>query len=420
APNAGLSLPSVLQSVFASTASTGSVQARSASLSRVSMTGLQTNATGSGSFITALPTFRSDRSAGPGEILYLAGVEKSTTHVTNMFAQEVTGLPATVKIEFLDASGNVVSSRASDSIDAFSLLSLPDVVPAPAVSVRVTNTSGNAARIVAYALVVDATTQDAWTIVDSQSLAGASGEQIVGVVPSPVTAGTTTNTLYVLNPDTTPLEITIESRSKQVRRRAARSRESSGSEAAMTIGPRQTVALPIGFSSGYVRVTAARPFVLSGRATSTATGRSGGFGSALPVFSTSAALTAGQSRRFGGVDDAGTMAIAASTPGTYRSNLGLIESSGQPVVVRVTLRYTFGAGTRTSAQGLSNLTMSLPANGFVLLEEIGRAVIGNSRDGYGELRNMQLDVEVVSGSGRVSPFVQTIDNGSADSAIRTQ
>ena len=47
-------------------------------------------------------------------------------------------------------------------------------------------------------------------------------------------------------------------------------------------------------------------------------------------------------------------------------------------------------------------------------------MIGSSRDGYGDLRNMQLNVDVISGAGRISPFVQTIDNGSGDSGIRTQ
>jgi len=420
APNAGLALLSVVQSVFASTAPTGTVQARSASLSRVSLAGVQTNmGSPAGSFITALPTFRSDRSAGPGDTVYLAGVEKTTTHSTTVFIQEVTGLPATSKIEFLDASGNVVSSRQSDSIGAFSLLSLPDVAPASAASARVTNISTNAARIVAYALVIDATTQDAWTIVDSQSVAAASTEQVVGIVPSTVAAGTTTNALYVLNPDATPVDITIDYRFNPVRRRPVGS-GAPASAATVTIGPRQTIRLPVSSSNGYLRVAGSRPFVLTARAMTAAPDRDGVFGSALPVFLTSAALTAGQSRRFGGVDDAGRATIAASTPVTYRSNLGLIESSGQPVVVRLTLRYTFGTGTRTSAQALSTVSVSVPANRLVMLNEIGRAVIGNSRDGYGDLRNMQLDVEVVSGAGRVSPFMQTIDNGSGDSAIRIQ
>ena len=52
-----------------------------------------------------------------------------------------------------------------------------------------------------------------------------------------------------------------------------------------------------------------------------------------------------------------------------------------------------------------------------MVNEISRAVIGASRDGFGDLHNMQLDVEVISG-GRISPFLQTVDTGSTDFAIR--
>ena len=420
APNAALALPSVLKNVFASSAPAGTVQARSASLLRVLLSALQTNTSGSlGSFITALPTFRSDRSAAPTEIVYLTGVEKSTSLTTNVFLQEVAGLPATAKIEFLDASGNIVSTRESESIDAFSLVSLPDVVPATAVSARVTNTSGNAARLVAYAHVVDASTQDTW-IVDSQLLTPAATEQIVAVAPSPVRTGTTTNTVYIMNPDAEPLEITIDNRFNPVRRRAARPSAGPAFTSSVTIAPRQTVQLPIGFASGYLRVSGPRPFALTARSMSAVPGRAGVFGSALPVFASSAALTVGQSRRFGGVDDASKPTILASTPVTYRSNLGLIESAGQATVVRLTLRYTFSAGAKVTAQGLSNLTVTVPANRLIMLNEIAGTVIGKSRDAYGDLRNMQIDVEVLSGAGRISPFVQTIDNGSEDSAIRTQ
>jgi hypothetical protein len=427
APNSGLTLPSVLQSVFATSASSGSVQVRSMDVSRVALAALQTNTNSPvGSYITALPTFRSDRSAGAGENVHLTGVEKGTGRSTNLFIQEVAGVEAAVRIEFLDASGNVINARAEETMAAFSLLSLPDSVPAGAASVRIANTSSGAARIVAYAIVVDTISQDAWTIVDSQSGAVSSLEQFIPVVTPPINA-TTTNRLSILNPGSEPVEIAIDSRpSAPLRRRAARSTPASGGAQSlavsnMTIGPQQTVVTNVeSLSSGYLRITGSRPIVLSARAISTAAGRAGTFGTTLPVFPTAAALAMGQSRRFGGVEDANRPTIAAFTPVTYRSNLGLIESSGQPAVVRLTLRYTFSAGTKTTAQGLSIRDIPLPANNILVLNEFSRIVIGPSRDGFGDLRNMQLDVEVISGDGRVLPFLQTIDNGSSDSTIRTE
>jgi hypothetical protein len=407
APNSGLALPSILQSVFATAAPTATVQARSASLSRVAVSGLQTN-TGSttGSFITSLPTFRSDRSAGAGEAINLAGMVPGA----DLFLQEVTGFPATARIEFLDAAGNVLGTPDDQSISAFSLLSLAKAAPSSSASARVTNTSTTSARIVAYALYTDPRTQDAWTIADSTA-----SEQVIAV-PPPVGAPAN-NTIFVFNPNADQVEITTDNRFAGGRRRAVRSNAKSSTEAALVLGAKQSAMLPIASVNGFVALSASRPVGVTARSfSSTSTG--GNFGTTLPVFTASDALAAGQSRRFGGVDDAGASTVDARTPVTYRSNLGLVETAGQAAVVRVTLRYTFSAGTRSTASGISSVTVTVPANRLLMLNNIGRAVIGNSRDGYGDLRNTQLDVEVIS--GRISPFLETVDNGTDDAAIRVQ
>lgn len=402
APNAGLALPSVLQNVFASSAPTATVQARSASLSRVEMSGVQTSTTPSGSFITALPTFRSDRSAASTEVIYLPGIEQGAS----VFVQEVVGFAGTARVEYLDAGGNVLGSPDNEAIGAFSLLSLTSGAPASAAAVRVTNTSTNAARLVAYALVTDPKTQDAWTVTGA-----AAADQVIAIPPG-VTSGATTSAVYLFNPGSTPLQITTEGRFSGGRRRTVRP------ESALTIGGQQTAVLPVNSTNGFLHITASRPFVVAGRSTTT----SGDvvFGAALPVFTSSDPLVAGQSRRFGGIEDASATTVAAGTPVTYRSNLGLIESSGQPVVVKLTLRYTFSGGSRTTAQGVSSTNVTISPNKLVMVNQIGRAVIGQSRDGIGDLHNVQLDVEVVSGGGTVAPFLQTIDNGTNDSAIRVQ
>jgi len=416
APNAGLALPSIMQSIFASNATTGTVQARSASLTRVTLAGVQTNTANTfGSFITALPSFRSDRAANPGDIIYLAGVEKSATSSTTVVVQEVAGFAATARADYLGPSGNVVISRDGLTIGAFSLLSLPDAVPSGAVAVRLTNTSTTGARINAYASVIDAITNDSWTVVDPLLSASAAADVIVPLpeVPSGVSA---TNELFLLNPGSSALDVSILTQSNNERRRAVRPNALLN---AVTIGPGQTLVRTISGAPGFVRITAPRGLAASARAVQTVPGRSGSFGTALPVMAAGTAMTTGDSRRFASVDDASKAKAAALAPATYRSNVGLIETSGQVTVVKLTLRYTFSAGSKTSAQGLSSATVQVPANRLLMVDDIARAVIGPSRDDYGDLRNMQLDVGVVSG-GRIIPFLQTIDNGSGDSAIRTQ
>jgi hypothetical protein len=420
APNSGLALPSIMQSIFASTATTGTVQARSASLSRVSLAGLQTNtANAFGSFITALPSFRSDRAIGANDSIHLAGVEKTLTSSTSVFIQEVGGLAATVRIDFLAPAGAIVGSQNTVSVAAFSLVSLPDVVPVGAVTVRVTNTSSGAARIVAYATVIDATTNDRWTVVDPSLIAASSADVIVALPAAPAGVAAV-NTLYIVNPGSTALEINLTAQTTGARRRAVRPNDllkPSPSGISISAGQTSVVLVPAG--EGFARITAARPFVASARSMQTIAGRGGNFGAALPVVPAGASMGPGESRRFASIDDASRITVGSSTPVTYRSNVGLIETAGQAANVKLTLRYTFSAGSKTSAQGVSSATVPVPANRLVMINEVARSVIGGSRDGYGDLHNMQLDVEVVSG-GRVIPFVQTIDNGSLDSVVRTQ
>jgi len=53
------------------------------------------------------------------------------------------------------------------------------------------------------------------------------------------------------------------------------------------------------------------------------------------------------------------------------------------------------------------------------ISDVARDLIGSVRDSFGDLHKMELDVEVTGGSGRVLPFLQSIDNGSGDMVVRT-
>jgi hypothetical protein len=418
APNGALALPSVMKSVFASTAPVGTVQARSGSLLRVLLGGLQTTTVPElGSFVTALPMFRSDQAASAGSALYMTGLEKSAARSTNVIVQEVAGLSGSVKLELLDAAGVVVSSR-DETLDAFGLLSIPDAISTSAVSLRITNTSSTAARVVAYAQIVDSTTGDGW-VVEARTLSDDSREYVVGIVPSGLASGRVTDAVDLLNPNAQPIEVSMQRFDNTVHRRSVRA-DATGSSSAVTVASGQALHVPVDFLSGYLRLTASQPFVLASRSTIRVSGRAGEFGSALPLFSNEAALTLGQSRRFGGLDDSTRATVLAATPLTFRTNLGLIETAGHTAVVRLTLRYAFSAGAKSTAQGLSTTTIEIPASRLLMLSEVARTVIGSSRDLYGDLHNMQLDVEVIGGSGRLFPFVQAIDNGSGDAAIRTR
>jgi hypothetical protein len=119
------------------------------------------------------------------------------------------------------------------------------------------------------------------------------------------------------------------------------------------------------------------------------------------------------------IDDASAATANRGAPGTYRSNLMLVETSGQPATVRLTLQYSFAGGSLVTASATSTKDVTVNRGDYVLLTDLVRSIIGSQRDGYGDLHNMQLDVSV-SGSGKVLSFLQTIDNGSGDVTLRSQ
>jgi len=97
----------------------------------------------------------------------------------------------------------------------------------------------------------------------------------------------------------------------------------------------------------------------------------------------------------------------------------LIETSGQSATVRVSVWYTLSAGVAVSAQTVASKEFTVDANQMLLISDLARSVIGPQRDAFGDLRDMQVDVEVIGGSGRVLPYIESIDNGTGDPVIRS-
>jgi hypothetical protein len=54
------------------------------------------------------------------------------------------------------------------------------------------------------------------------------------------------------------------------------------------------------------------------------------------------------------------------------------------------------------------------------INDLALDIIGASRPSIGDIRNATLDIDVVSGTGRVVPFVMSVDNGSGDLLVRTE
>lgn len=422
-PDVGVTFPSIMQTVFGAAAS-ANVQVRSAQANSVSVNAVQVATASDGTYGTALPVFRSSGGVGAGDSIVLAGVLKSAgaSH-TDVYVQEVSGNTASIQLTFFDTEGREVSSRAADIIGAFGFLELPDVVSANASTVRVSNLSTGAAKIAAYARIVLEETGDSLVITDNVKTATPSGTLIVPTLFAGGPGARSANVMAV-NRTTAPVSVTMEQVAIRGRRRATRGTTAGGSSATdwepealqnATIGALQMLQLTItSGTNGFVRITApAGAVAASGRSTT-----NNRIGTGLPAFALTSALGSGGSTRFIGIDDSSAATVAAATAATYRSNLILIEPTGQSATVRVILRFVFPAGITVAGRAEASKEFAVYAGQMTIINDLAKSVIGSQRDSFGDLRNMQVIVEVTGGSGKVIPLIQSIENATGDVILR--
>lgn len=422
--NSSVALPGLMKNVFnSSSVSSGTAQIRGADASKASVAAIQTNTSSpAGTYSTALPVFRSDRTVASAGTIVLSGLQKGATSQTDVFVQETAGSAGSFQIDFLDNRGVVVGSRPSEAVASFGFSELFDVVPSNATAARITNTSGTA-RLAAYALVTNPATGDGWLVTDPSAGSTTDDAFIVPVF----SAGTGASTiLYTTNRSAAPANVTIDVRSSTPSRRRAVGRSSSTPPLAVspdatpvTLAPAETTSMSLAAIAGYVRVSGPAG-AISAAGRSVRSSGSSVFGSGLPAVPVSAALRSGEAKRFGGVEDASTVSRATAVPATFRSSLALVETNNQSVSVKVVLQFSFSGGSLVSSTARVTKDYTLTPGSYLLISDLGREIIGPSRESFGDLRNMTLDVEVVSGSGRVIPFLQAIDNGSGDMIVRIE
>ena len=159
-------------------------------------------------------------------------------------------------------------------------------------------------------------------------------------------------------------------------------------------------------------------FAVSSRNYTTLAGSAATFGTAIPILPLSKSMTMGESRKFGGLEDAAASTVAAARPATFRSNFGIVETSGQPVTVRLTLNYNY-PGQLAAVIGTKSVDYNLNPNQTLLVSNIAKAVLGDLRNSFGDMRGLQAEFSVVGGSGKAMVFVSSIDNGTGDSVLQT-
>jgi hypothetical protein len=164
-------------------------------------------------------------------------------------------------------------------------------------------------------------------------------------------------------------------------------------------------------TSGSISVTSRTYNTLSNGATN---------GTAVPAVPLSRALAIGQKREFGGIRDSSLESITGAAPGTFRTNFGLVETSGKPATVRVTVGYVGTAGGFSASVLNGSIDISLSPYQSVLVSRISSAALGSARDVNFKARdmdNLRVDFDIIRGNGAVVPFLTSTDNGTGDTLL---
>jgi len=470
APNLSVQFASVAKTIFARDAEAGSLQIRTQNAEKLSL-GATVVATLSprGFFTGTLPVFRSDRSAASGERLYLPGVRKDSATRSDLYLQETSGLSGSVRADFFNDQGLVVTSQTY-ALQPFGTLEVADAAPAAAIGATLTNVGTG--RITGHILVVDSATSDGSSVTDWSRKNGTQGSepQMVPLVESRPGGPATRTEVVIMNSGTSRATGTLAFFGTGTsRRRGTRRATGSGSSGVQLVLPaaegrlrgslwrrepafvaidasldlitstaiERSVTLETNQSrvfndlgselgvtnaSGYFVFTPSSGSVaISARIVSSVSPQPGSFGTTVPAVALSAGLRAGGSRQITGLEDAAPATVVAKRPGTFRSGFGLIEAAGASLTVRVTLRYAATVpGGLANVRAVASKEYSLTPRGAIVVNDLGRALFGAGRDSIGDLHNLQLDFDVVSGAGAVVPYVISIDNGSSDQIIRLE
>lgn len=439
-PNAPVAYGDIVKNVYGSGGLSGSLQIRGANTANIGATAVLLNlANASGTFGTAAPAMRSDSATAAGGAIFLTGLQRESGTHTDLYIQELGGATANVSIEYFNASGAAVGTKTTNALTRFGVLELLNTVPSGAVSARITNLSGSAGKIGAQAIVYDDGGSDMWSL-------PATKISTVAIIPEAKHAhgssGSFTRTdLSIMNTGSTSASGTLSyispGRSRAIRRGSTTvttmsvddgiSPDATTRQRSITLGALQTQKLSdvlgslFGISSnteGYVTFTPTTgTFAIANRTYETASTFTGARGTSVPPIPVASLLKSGQKKRIAGIDEAATRTAAKG--GTYSTDFALMETSGAAVTVRVTLRYAYALET-VQAQASATHDYKLAAREFLLVENIGSAIIGSKRASLGDLRNMQVEFQVISGTGAVAVYTLTTDNGSGDTILRTE
>ncbi|HVS32603.1 MAG TPA: CARDB domain-containing protein [Thermoanaerobaculia bacterium] len=426
--NSVVAFPRVARNTFGADVRGGSLQIRGGGEEDIAVLSVQLVTVGSARRPVHVPMLRSDLGVTTGKRIVLAGVGRTAQNSATIYVQEVGGFSGEVRLELLDTAGRTLGTR-SHSISPFSFVEITDVPPGTATA-RIENASNGQARLGAYALVNDSAAGGVFIVTDIvRASEPPADSHVIPIVPA--RNGSLTGEIFVSNNTDASVGLLVETvaaaASSPRRRIVPRSSENDASlrmsnseTATLSIEARKTARVEVKVSApSYLILRApAESISASGRIAMVSAGATSPRTSMISAPVTRS-LAYGEQRRFVGVDDASALSVERRASGTSLTSLLLIETANQTATVRVGLSYTYAAGLKASADSFISKNFEVSPGQMLVIADLARAVLGSEqRDKLPDLRGMQVEVEVVSGSGRVAPFVQSVDNGTGNVVIR--
>ncbi|MGA7613980.1 MAG: hypothetical protein WBX15_02260 [Thermoanaerobaculia bacterium] len=432
--NTPVQFSDIVSTVFNRTSESGSLLIRGSQANNLTPSATILNVSDArGTYGTAIPILRSDRSAGPGESLMLSGLRKTADGHTNFFIQETNGGNVTVTTSWLDANGSVLASL-TETIPPFGLLRIldSDQIPTSMVSARISSSPTSTGRFAAYATPLDRLSRDFWAVTDWNRQNAMSGSDPM-LVPVAGTVHGANNAFFrtdlsVMNSGDSNGVANVLYHYTDINTGATAEKAASvslGTLQSRTFGDVAGSLFNLTTNTlGYIIFTPqSGKFVVTSRTYSTVSGQPGTFGTGVTTLPLSASLRLGQTRTIGGVKDSSLVSIQTAKGGTFRTNFGMIETAGATAVVRVTVYFSYQSTGRAVQVGRDSAwkEYTLAPHQSMQISRITNEILGDERRSQlGDLDNLEVEFSVVGGDGAVATYLSSVDNGTSDSILRTE
>jgi hypothetical protein len=381
------------------TTSTSSVTSGTVSVQTVASSktyNVTTNGT-FGQFIPAIPFSQFIAKAADGAaktLLSLQQIAQSSSYRTNFGLLEASGEPADVLVHIFDNGGHELASlpmslQAGEHKQLNGFLATNGITVGDGrIEVEVTSSTG---KVSAYASVVDNLTNDPLLVIPV--LKGALTAQrytIPGVADLNNGFASWRSDLRIFNPNAAAADVTLAY--------YPQGGASAPQAVTLSVGAGEVKAIDNALQTLYSLTNSGGALVVSTASNSnlTVTARTynqtstGTYGQFIP------AVTPAESV---GNGERALQLLQLESSSAYRTNLGLVETTGSPVTFDITV---VPEGSKVSAK----LTMELAANEFRQISLADFAL--------GTMYNARVTVKVTGGSGRITAYGSVIDQITQD------